>query len=1042
MSLILVDGSALIYRAYYAFASRPLTAPGGEQVSVCFGFLNSVLRLIESRRPEYLALVFDRPEPTFRHQRYEAYKATRKPMPGDLAAQLPRLRQMLAAWGAGLCELAGWEADDVMATLARRSAERCSRAWFYTGDKDFLQCLDARTAMLKPGRRGDDVTEVTPDDVRREWGLAPADLVDVFALSGDSSDNIPGAPGIGEKTATQLIRRFGSLDGLYERLEDPALTPRLRRILTEHRDQVMLSRELFRIDADVPLAIDWDCLRTRLPRSEAAFALMQELGLRQLQGLVRRLASAGLEGAAAPSPRASGVAPGGESPTSVEAGDTASPSSLPQAGRDCVRLEAPESARTQAGASGDVSAPAPPGGWTVPQPEASREAGEPPGAPPLDPDSAAATPAELEAAGPRRPPEEPGATPAGPAAPYTPEAAAAEMRARGYRILRDHSALLDYIENLDQETALAVDTETDSLRPDRARLVGISLSSRPGEAAYVPIRIRQGSGEGVGGAASAAPAADPREPATLFSAPPPPAETSNLEWVRPLLAPLLGDGRLKIGHNLKFDAWVLGRHGLELAGPAFDTLVAAYVLDPGRSGYGLDELAGEQLGHRNIAYAELFAPSDRVRDIMTVPLERLALSAAEDAEVARRLHDAFAPALADAGLDPLFRTGIRVDREFLGELRARFAAELERLAARIQEVAGERFNVNSPQQLARILFEKLRLAPLKKTSTGWSTDVSVLSELAERHPLPALVLEHRQVAKLQGTYVDALSELVDPATGLVHTSFNQAVAATGRLSSSDPNLQNIPVRTELGRLIRRAFVPRSPANVFLSADYSQIELRLLAHLSGDASLQAAFRDGVDVHRRTAALIARVAEPEVTTEMRRRAKAINFGVVYGMGARALARQTGVTTREATHFIDSYFATYPGVKAWIAATREQARRERMVATLLGRRRLLPEIDSRSDRTRALQERIAVNTPIQGTAADLIKLAMIRLDRRLREAGGTSLLLLQVHDELLLEVPRAEVASVTTLVRDCMEKVWELAVPLVVDVHCGDNWAEAHA
>jgi DNA polymerase-1 len=485
-------------------------------------------------------------------------------------------------------------------------------------------------------------------------------------------------------------------------------------------------------------------------------------------------------------------------------------------------------------------------------------------------------------------------------------------------------------------------------------------------------------------------------------------------------------------------------------------MLASYVLDPGRRGHGLDDLALEILDHRTIRYGELFAPGDRRRDILAVPLPRIARYAAEDADVTLRLHERLAERLAAEELDELFhelemplsavllrmeRAGIKLDVAFLDELRGRFAAVLADLEQKIAEAAGGPFNVQSPKQLQEILFDRLGLKPVKKTATGWSTDASVLEQLADAHPLPGLILEYREVAKLQSTYVETLPGLAEPETGLIHTSYNQAVAATGRLSSSEPNLQNIPVRTELGRLIRRAFVPRVRENVFLSADYSQVELRLLAHLSGDAALRQAFRDGVDVHRRTAALIAGVAEAEVTPEMRNRAKAINFGVIYGMGARSLARQISVSLRDARAFIETYFATYPDVRAFIESTKQQARERGCVETMLGRRRLLPDITSTNDRLRAFQERIAVNTPIQGTAADLIKRAMIRIDRELRERAARSRMLLQVHDELVFEVPRAELAETSQLVRDTMETALELTVPLVVDLHTGANWAEAH-
>jgi len=964
MSLILVDGSALIYRAHYAFASRPLTAPSGELTSVAFGVCNAILQLVEQYGPSHLAVVFDKKGPTFRHELFPQYKANRKPMPEELAAQLPRLREILDAWGLAVLERDRYEADDVMATIGARSAGVVDRVWYYTGDKDFQQLLDERCGMLKPGRRGDDLTEYTLADLDRDTGLTPLQMVDCFALAGDKSDNIPGAPGIGDKTAQKLIQEFGDLETLFAELEQSALTPRLKRVIGENRPQIELSRDLFLIDRAVPLELDWEALRTVLPLGEGVVQLLDQLGLQRASRRAERLATsrpelagpAGAGAGVACSPPATAVSPP-PAPTTRSGGEAA----------------------TRSAAAAD----------------------------PTDP--------------------------------------ADRLADRGYTLLADVDALRGWLAHLPAAAPLAVDTETDDLVAHRARLLGIALAAPGLPAAYVPIRWREAGagGEGeVGGAAG-----------TLFATG---AERDQLAEIRGVLGPVLAaPGRLKVGQNLKYDLWVLERHGFAVADPLFDTMLASYVLDPGRRSHGLDELARVVLGETMIAYQELFARGDRQKDLLAVPLARLAEYAAEDADVTLRLHGVLAGQLEESGLRELFDTlempllrvllameqhGIRIDRAFLGDLERTFAAELARLEARIHELAGETFNVQSPRQLQVILFEKLGLKPLKKTSTGWSTDVTVLERLAEEHELPRLILEHRQVAKLQGTYVTALPQLAD-AEGLIHTSYNQAVAATGRLSSSDPNLQNIPIRTELGRQIRRAFVPRAAGRVFLSADYSQIELRLLAHLSGDAALRQAFRDGADVHRRTAALIAGVAEDAVTAEMRSRAKAINFGVIYGMGARALAVQIGVRQAEAQSFIDQYFATYPGVRAFIDEAKERARREGWVATMLGRRRLLPDILSQNNRVRSFQERIAVNTPIQGTAADLIKLAMLRLDRALREAGSPALMLLQVHDELVLEAPQDAQQETATLVIEAMEGALELSVPLVVEVHAGADWREAH-
>ncbi len=950
MSLILVDGSALVYRSHYAFARRPLTAPSGEYTSIAFGFLNALVRLIEEYDPQYFAVVFDLPGKNFRHRLYPQYKANRKPMPEEIKEQLPRLRELLVAWGLPILEAEDVEADDVMGTMADRVGSEGRKVWLYSGDKDFLQLVDGNVGLLKPGRRGEEISPVTLEDVRRKYGLEPSGLIDVFALAGDAADNIPGAPGVGDKTALKLILQFGSLENLYDGLESSSLTPRLKRILGENREQVFLSRQLFIIRRDLELPFALEDLRTVLPAAAGFQDMLGELGLRQVRSAAARLAGTGV-----PSGReAENRAPDGSDDPSEGAAENGS-------------------------GTGDED------GWS------------------------------------------------------------ARMKERGYVRLDDSTAIREWFAALDPEAALAVDTETDGLRRDTAALVGISLAGAlpggdPAPPAYIPVRWREQT--------TSEARAD-----TLF---PVGKVSDRLAEVRDVLAPLVAGENLKVGQNLKFDLWILNRHGIELAGPRFDTMLASYVLDPGRRSHGLDDLVLEHLDHRMMPYKELFAAGDRTRDILAVDPDRLALYAAEDADYTLRLYQVLAPALQEAGMEELFYTlempvmdvllamerhGIMLDREFLADLREEFTHVLDDLTRRIHELAGGEFNIQSPKQLSAVLFERLKLKPVKKTASGWSTDVGVLEALAAEHPLPGLILEYRQVAKLQNTYVETLPQLANPETGLIHTSYNQAVAATGRLSSSDPNLQNIPIRTELGRRIRQAFIPRRPENIFLSADYSQVELRLMAHLSRDENLTRAFLDGADIHRRTAALIAGIEEQDVTAEMRSRAKAINFGVIYGMGARALARQIGVKVAEASDFIESYFATYPGVKTFIENTREQARERGWVETLLGRKRLLPDITSQNNRVRAFQERVAVNTPIQGTAADLIKLAMLRIHEALAGSGLEAMMLLQVHDELVLEVAQEDLEALQELVREGMEGALELSVPLVVDMHQGRNWAEAH-
>ena len=726
MSLILIDGSALFYRAHYAFANRPLTAPNGETTSVVFGFFSSILRLIEKQDPDKIAVVFDVRGKNFRHEMYPEYKANRKPMPDELAEQLPRLRELLDAWGIAVLEKEGVEADDVIGTMARRSAGICDHVWLYTGDKDFMQVLDSRVGMLKPTRRGGDPDPFTDEDVRRQYKLEPVDLIQVFALAGDSSDNIPGAPGVGDKTARKLILEFGTLENLYEGLEKSGLTPRLKRVLGENRDQVFLSRDLFIIRQDVDLDLDWETMNTVLPTGDEVRGLLQTLGLRRVLAQIDKL-----EGAK-PSP----------------------------AVKDDSRTESLE------------------------------------------------------------------------------ETSWAKNRAdRGYVVLDTDDKLEAWLERRDPLAPLAVDTETDGLRSDTCRLVGVCLAGwdRSGQhldPAYIPVLWRDVDEAGAAGD-------------TLF---PIGKEVSRLASVQDKLRPVLASECLKVGQNLKFDEWVLGRHDMELGGDRFDTMLASYVLDPGRRGHGLDDLVLEFLDHRMMTFSDLFATGDRLKDILSVDMDRLGLYAAEDADFTLKLYEVLEPKLAKEGMVDLFtnlempvsavlltmeRNGIMVDRSFLDGLRVRFVEEMKDLQEQIIEIAGEDFNIQSPKQLAVILFEKIGLKPIKKTSTGWSTDVSVLTTLAADHELPALILEYRQVAKLQNTYVETLPKLANPDTGLIHTSYNQAVTATGRLSSSDPNLQNIPVRTELGRQIRRAFVPRAEGNVFLSADYSQVELRLLAHLADD-----------------------------------------------------------------------------------------------------------------------------------------------------------------------------------------------------------------
>jgi DNA polymerase-1 len=743
---------------------------------------------------------------------------------------------------------------------------------------------------------------------------------------GDSSDNVPGVRGIGQKTAAKLLKEHDSLDRLYENL-DEVKPPSVRSKLESGRDSAFLSRELVKLADDVELDVGLKELARREVRTKQFRDILVDLEFERLLKQVFR-------------------------------------DELPE-------RNGPASAIDERGEPAEGVAPAPP-------------------------------------------------------------------VSDRYRLVDTEERLLDLVERLEGTGEFAVDVETSAIDPMRAVLAGISIALEPGAAYYVPVESVIGD-TGLG--------LMPAERAPGLP----------LETVRERLGPVFAANKpAKIGQNIKYDAIVLERAGLPLGDLSFDTMIASYCLDPARRSHSLDALAEEMLGHKMVPFSSLFETRTKEKDIRKVPLEKVCGYACEDADFTLRLKHAFAPMLEASQVKSLFydvemplesvlkrmeTTGVSVDSGFLDKLSRRYTTRIGEIEERIYRSVGEQFNINSTQQLRRVLFDKLGLQPKRKTKTGYSTDVEVLKSLADEHEVPRLLLEFRQLVKLKNTYIDAIPKLVHPETGRVHTSYNQAVASTGRLSSSDPNLQNIPVRTAEGREIRRAFVSSGPDWVLLDADYSQIELRILAHLSGDAGLIAAFREDADIHRRTAAQVMGVEPEEVTADMRSRAKAVNFGIVYGMGARGLAQSLGIDTGQARQFIEDYFASYPGVKRFIDDTIEGARRDRAVSTMLGRIRQLPDIGSSNGRARAFSERIAVNTPVQGTAADIIKLAMLNVDKAISERGLEARMILQVHDELLFDLPEGELEDMKEIVRHGMENAMKLEVPLKVDMGVGTNWLEAH-
>ena len=887
--LYLVDGSSYIYRAY--FAIRHLSNSKGEATNAIYGFTTMLMTLLREEQPDHIAVVFDSKGPTFRKDLYPDYKANRADMPADLVPQIPIIKEMVKAFRMPALELPGFEADDIIATLARRFATQGLAVTVVTGDKDLMQIVDSQICLLDTMKG-----KVSgPDDVIARFGVPPEQVLEVLGLAGDSSDNIPGVPGIGEKTASALIREFGSIDNLLANI-DAVKGKKRQENLREFAEQARLSRRLAALVEDLEIDVDLDNLTLEEPDADALYELFKKLEFNKLL-------------------------------------------------TDLAALQQP-----------------------------------------------------------------------------------AAMVDGDYRTVTTETDLDMMINELKAAGTFAFDTETTSLTAVQADLVGLSFAIRAGAGWYVPVGHRY---LGV---------PDQLPPALV------------VEKLKPLLE---NPDDKKIGQNIKYDALVLRRAGIELTGICTDTMILSYLTHPEAKSHGLDALALSHLNYRTVPYSEVAGSGKKQICFSEVEVDKATRYAVEDADITWRIADKLLPELTSAAIRKLYEdvemplvdvltrmewTGIRIDAGFLGMLSAEMGERLNALEKQIHDLAGGAFNINSPKQLGEVLFERLGLARGKKTKSGWSTNVEVLQGLAEQHEIAARILDYRSVSKLKSTYTDALPRLLNPATGRLHTSFNQAVTATGRLSSSDPNLQNIPIRTHEGRRIREAFVPQD-GWVLLSADYSQVELRVLAHMADVAALKESFAAGEDIHRRTAAEIFNVFPEMVTDEMRRQAKTINFGVLYGMGAFSLAKDLGISRPQAQEFIDQYFERYPGVLKFLEEKKAQARECRYVTTLLGRRCAIPEINSSNGAIRSYAERNAINYPIQGSAADIIKVAMVNIDRRLREEELQARMLLQVHDELVFEVPESERKYVTELICREMEEAVPLDLPLKVELGSGRNWAEAH-
>ena len=917
--VFLIDGSGFLFRAFHALP--PMTRPDGTPVNAVYGFTSMIMKLVDETDADHIAVIFDAGRRTFRNDIYPDYKANRPPPPDELIPQFDLVREATRAANIACVDMAGYEADDLIATYARLAVEAGAKVTIVSSDKDLMQLVGERVRMKDPMKNRD----IGPAEVEERFGVGPDKVIDVQALAGDSTDNVPGVAGIGVKTAALLINEYGDLEAVLARAEE-IKQPKRRQSLIDHADAARMSLDLVRLKDDVPVDEMLEAFAVREPEPDTLLGFLKAQNFKSLT----------------------------------------------------AKFES----RFGAAPTDDTGAPT------------------------------ATTETKVD---------------------------------RAYELVVTRQALEGWVEAARQDGTVAVDTETTSKHSMRARLVGVSLSLDDGRACYVPLAHKASGGQGSldlgesDGADEDAPAQIPFEDAVT------------------VLKPLLEDPSvLKVGQNIKYDMQVLVRHGIQIA-PIDDTMVLSYVLDGGLHNHNMDELARLHLGVETIKFKDVAGTGKKQVTFDYVALDKALEYAAEDADVTGRLYRTLKPRLAGEHMVTVYETlerplipvlermerhGIGVDAAALKALSQDFAARLTDLGEEIHTLARRDFNIASPKQLGEILFDEMALGGGKKTKTGaYATGADVLEDLAAQgHDLPARVLDWRQLAKLKSTYADALVEQIDPETGRLHTSYAMAVASTGRLASSDPNLQNIPVRTEEGRKIRRAFVAAKGCR-FLSADYSQIELRLLAHVAGIGVLKDAFRDGLDIHALTASQVFGVPVEGMDPQIRRQAKAINFGIIYGISAFGLARQLAIPRGEAAAYIDAYFERYPGIRDYMDRTKEAARTQGFVTTLFGRKCHTPGINDKNPPRRNFAERAAINAPLQGGGADIIKRAMIRIPPALEAANLNAAMLLQVHDELIFEVPDAEIEATRELVVKVMESAAHLDVPLVVDTGVGDDWEEAH-
>jgi DNA polymerase-1 len=921
--LFLLDGMALVYRAYFAFSQNPRITSYGLNTSAIFGYANTLLDVIKKEKPTHIGVSFDTAAPTSRHEAYELYKAHRQEQPEDITASLPFIMQLTQAFKIPLLLMDGYEADDVIGTLAKKAAKQGFEVYMMTPDKDFAQLVDTHIKIYKPARMGNDFEILGVDEVLKKWSISRVEqVIDILGLWGDAVDNIPGIPGIGEKTAKALVAKYDSIEGLLAHTHE--LKGKQKENVEQYRDQALLSKQLATIDTNVPIAFDEHALVLEEPDKEACEKLFTELEFRTL------------------SKRLFGAEIAAENTADKPVFDLFN--QAPALSPDVVEPEAP------------------------------------------------------------------------------PHYKSIVNTQHTYHLINDDNGREALLQKLMQQKEVCFDTETTGLDELVAEIVGMSFCFKPGEAFYVDV-----------------PQKDALEILNFFK---PFFESENI---------------IKVGQNIKFDKHILLNYNINLSNACFDTMLAHYLIDADLR-HGMDFLANTYLQYQPISIEELIGKKGKNQlSMRSVELEKIKEYAAEDADITLQLKHVFEPKLKEVNAQRLFekiemplmhvlcnmeREGVRINTSFLQEYSTELGAEVATLETRIHQLAGLSFNIASPKQLGEVLFDHLKLDPkAKKTKTGqYQTGEDVLQKLSE-HEIVRCILEIRQLQKLKSTYVDALPELVNAKTGRVHTSFNQAVAATGRLSSTQPNLQNIPIRTDKGREVRKAFVARNEDFLLMSADYSQIELRIIASIAKEENMIEAFANGLDIHAATAAKVYGIALHEVSAEQRRNAKGVNFGIIYGQTPFGLSQSLGIPKKEASDMIDAYFAQYPRIKQYMSDTIQFAQDNGYVQTLMDRRRYLRDIHSKNFTVRGFAERNAINAPIQGSAADMIKLAMIAIDRAMNKQALLSKMILQVHDELLFDVHKTEVDVMKNLVKTEMENAMPLLVPVLVETGLGNNWLEAH-